>query len=226
MIFSGPDPSPGLLLGPVSQPAPERLGLLGEPQPEQGVDREGGVPDPGVAVVPVALAADLLGQPGGGRGDQGAGGGVGHQLEGDRRAVDHLPPAAPVGRAGQPAPPEPGRLGEQAQQLLGGHRSGVGRRRPTPAPPRRPGRPAASASPRTSLPWRCIAPAPPPCRVSCSGRGAEHRPVLGELQLVGLAAVVEPGRALQLRSGSGRGHSAPPGPAGAGRWPGAGRRPA
>jgi hypothetical protein len=29
-------------------------------------------------------------------------------------------------------------------------------------------------------------------------RGVEHRPLLGELQLVGLVAVVEPGRALQL----------------------------
>ena len=162
-----PGPLAGLLLDPVAQPAHERRGLLGEPESEQRMDREGGVPDPGVAVVPVALAADLLGQAGGGRGDQGAGRGVGHQLEGDGRAVDHLPPAAPVGRAGQPAPPEPGRLGEHGQQLLGGQMPWWRRRRPTPAPPR---------------------PTCPACRVSVAAHvvavplAGPARPVQGQLQ--------------------------------------------
>ena len=115
-----------LLGGPVVQPAPEGLGLLGEPQPQQGMDREGAVPDPGEAVVPVALAPDLLGQAGGRRGHQGAGGRVGQQLQGDRRAVDLLTPAAPVGRAGQPAAPEPRRLGEQAPAAPRGPCVGVG----------------------------------------------------------------------------------------------------
>src|SRR4051794_1699313 len=46
---------------PISQPPPELPGLLGHAEPEQRMHREGGVADPGVAVVPVALAADLLG---------------------------------------------------------------------------------------------------------------------------------------------------------------------
>ena len=35
------------------------LRLLGEPEPQERVERERGVADPGVAVVPVAHAADL-----------------------------------------------------------------------------------------------------------------------------------------------------------------------
>src|SRR3712207_8173599 len=58
-----------------------------EPQREQGVDRERRVPYPGVAVVPVALAADLLGQAGRRCRDEAAGGGVGQELERDRRSV-------------------------------------------------------------------------------------------------------------------------------------------
>ena len=186
---------PGLLLSPVRQPAPERLGLLGEPQPEQGMDREGPVPDPGVAIIPVALAADLLGQTGGGGGDQPAGGGVGHQLQGDGRAVDHLPPPTPVGRAGQPAPPEPRRGGEQAQQLLGGHGAGwaVGSRLQH--------QPTGLAGLQRQLAADIVAvalhrPGAPAVQSQRQGRGVEHRPLLGELQLMGLAAVVEPGRAL------------------------------
>ena len=108
----------GLLAHPVAEPAHERRGLVGEPESEQRMDREGGVPDPGVAVVPVAFAADLLREAGGGCGHEGAGGGVGHQLERDRRAGDHLAPAAAVGRAGQPTPPEPGGVVEHGQQFL------------------------------------------------------------------------------------------------------------
>ncbi len=61
--------------------AHERLGLRGEAQTEHGVDAEGRVTDPDVAVVPVALAADLLGKAGGRRGDDRAGGRVGEQLQ-------------------------------------------------------------------------------------------------------------------------------------------------
>src|SRR5262249_13848905 len=71
-------------------------GLAAEAEPEQRVDGEGGVAHPHVAVVPVALAAELLGQAGGGRGDDGAGGGVGEELQGEGGAVHHLAPAAPV----------------------------------------------------------------------------------------------------------------------------------
>ena len=52
--------------------------------------RHGGVAQPAEAVVPVALAAELLGQRGGRRGDDAAGGGVGQRLQGDERAADGL----------------------------------------------------------------------------------------------------------------------------------------
>src|SRR6266516_2550571 len=48
------------------QPIHERAGLLGEPEPEQRVEREGSVAHPRVAVVPVACAAEPLRQAGGG----------------------------------------------------------------------------------------------------------------------------------------------------------------
>ena len=85
------------------QPLHERAGLLGEPEPEQRVEREGGVAHPRVAVVPVACAAELLRQAGGGGGHDRAGGRVGEQLERERRAMHHLAPAPAVARAAQPA---------------------------------------------------------------------------------------------------------------------------
>ena len=185
-----------LLGGTIVQPAPEGLGLLGEPEPEQGVNREGAVPDPGEAVVPVALAPDLLGQPSGRGGHQGAGGRVGQQLQGDRRAVDLLTPAAPVGRAGQPATPEPRRVGEQAEQLLGGHgpRWAVGGRLQH-HPPGLAGAHGQGAGHVVAVALH--RPLPRAVQGQLQGRGAEHRPVVGELQLMRLPAVVEPGRALE-----------------------------
>ena len=108
----------------IAQPGPEGRGLLGVAEAEQRVDGERPVPDPGIAVVPVALAALLLGQPGGGRGDQGAGGRVGHQLERDRRAGDHLPPPSGVGGPVQPVAPEERGLVGQPLGLLGWHQPG------------------------------------------------------------------------------------------------------
>ena len=49
--------------------------------------REGGVAQPAVAVVPVALAAEVLGQRGGGRGDDAAGRRVREQAQRDQRAA-------------------------------------------------------------------------------------------------------------------------------------------
>ena len=43
-------------------PTHERAGFLGETDTQEAVERESGVPDPGVAVVPVALSANALGQ--------------------------------------------------------------------------------------------------------------------------------------------------------------------
>ena len=103
MIFSGPDAVAGVLGHPVAQPGAEP----GRPPPgspgRQGVHGQRPVPDPGEAVVPVPLAAGLLGQPERSGGDRRAGRLVGQQLEGHRRPGHHLPPAAGVGRAAQPA---------------------------------------------------------------------------------------------------------------------------
>jgi hypothetical protein len=60
------------------------IGLAGEAQPQKRVDAEGGVPNPYVAVVPIPLAADLLGQAGRRRGHDGAGGSIGQQLQRQR----------------------------------------------------------------------------------------------------------------------------------------------
>ena len=106
-----------LLGDPLPQPVAERAGLLAVAQAEQGVDGERGVPDPGVPVVPVALAADLLGQPHGGGGDRRPGRGVGHQLERYRGPAHHLPPAAGVGGAVDPVPPGVGGVVGQPRQF-------------------------------------------------------------------------------------------------------------
>ena len=54
----------------VLYPPHERARLGGVPEPDQRVQREGRVADPGVAVVPVALAAELLREAARGRGDE------------------------------------------------------------------------------------------------------------------------------------------------------------
>ena len=113
------------------QPLHERAGLLGEPEPEQRVEREGGVAHPRVAVVPVACAAEPLRQAGGGGGHDRAGRRVCEQLERERRAVHHLAPAPAVARLAQPAPPE-----RHGGVELGGD-VGIGvRRRASPGPAR------------------------------------------------------------------------------------------
>ena len=83
----------------------KRVGLLGEADAHEAVQREGRVAQPGVAVVPVARAADVLGQAAGRRRDDGAGRLVGEQLEHQRRARDDLAPAPAVGAAAHPAAP-------------------------------------------------------------------------------------------------------------------------
>ena len=111
----------GLLVHPVPQPAPEGGRLVLEPHAEQGVDGERGIPDPGEAVVPVALAADLLGQTGGRCRHESAARCVRHQLERDRRALQLLPPPSGVRRLCEPALPEVDRLVEEAPGLGDAH---------------------------------------------------------------------------------------------------------
>ena len=93
----------------VQQPPEERVGLARAAQVQQGVEREGRVAHPAEAVVPVALAADLLGQRGGRRRRDRPGRGVEEQLE-RQRAADHgVAPRTVVGALRGPAPPVGGR---------------------------------------------------------------------------------------------------------------------
>ena len=73
---------------------------------DQGVQGEGGVTDPAVAVVPVADPAQVLGERGGRGGHDASGRRVGERLQGDERAVDRLTPwAAHTGRVTGPFAP-------------------------------------------------------------------------------------------------------------------------
>ncbi len=80
--------------------------LLEVAESRQRMDGQRTVPDPGVAVVPVPLTACVLWQAERGRRYRRAGGLVGQQFEGHRRARNHLAPPACVGRAAQPVAPE------------------------------------------------------------------------------------------------------------------------
>ncbi len=84
----------------------ELLGLPVEVEVVQCLQRERGVAQPRVAVVPVALAPGGLRQRGRERGDGGAGGHVGEALDRERRALDRLAPAV-VGQSGAPEPAAP-----------------------------------------------------------------------------------------------------------------------
>src|SRR6516162_560897 len=79
-----------------SQKAHELLGFFGQTEAQEGVHRECRIPDPGVAVIPVALAANSLRQAARGRGDNRAGRLVGQQLQGEGGTVHHFSPAASI----------------------------------------------------------------------------------------------------------------------------------
>ena len=85
------------------QPVAPGARLVGVAGVEQREQRERGVAQPAVAVVPVAHAAELLGQRGRRRGDDPAGRRVGERLERDQRADDCLAPLALVGAAVRPS---------------------------------------------------------------------------------------------------------------------------
>src|SRR6266436_5809260 len=80
------------------------------PKAQESVDRKGGVSQPGVAIVPVANPADLLGQSEGQRRNYGTVLTRGQQLQDKSGAVDYFTPAAAVGRAPHPAAPVVGRF--------------------------------------------------------------------------------------------------------------------
>ena len=103
----------------------ELLGLLGAGADVEGLEGEAGVADPGEAVVPVALAADLLGERCGRGGHDRAGRPVGEPAQDPRAEADQLPVRALVDVVvGLPGPPALDRVLE----ALGDGRGGGGRR--------------------------------------------------------------------------------------------------
>ena len=87
----------------VEHPAHERLRLAAAAEREQRVDGEHRIAHPPVAVVPVALAAEGLGERGRGRGDHAAGRAVREQPHGERAADDGVAPGAVVAARGPDA---------------------------------------------------------------------------------------------------------------------------
>ena len=72
------------------------LGLPEVTEVIEGLEREGGVPYPGEAVVPVSHPPDLLGERGGGSRGYGAGGVEGEEFQDEGGTVDHLFPPTGV----------------------------------------------------------------------------------------------------------------------------------
>ena len=87
------------------QPFHVGLRFLRESDSEQPIQREGGVANPGVAIVPIPSAADRLGQAAGRRRNNRSGRFEGHQFERQRRSVHHFAPAAGIGAFGEPSMP-------------------------------------------------------------------------------------------------------------------------
>ncbi len=114
----------------MDDPGQEGVRLLGEPEIEEGLERQRGVAQPAVAVVPVARAADRLGQRGRGRRHHRSRGGEGEELQGQGAADNVVAVGSVVAAARRPpAPPREARLdpapgllaeGRQDRRLLVG----------------------------------------------------------------------------------------------------------
>src|SRR5215469_314008 len=123
MIFRGLEPlaaasaialsrtHPANLAASSRYPRPARACTVSEPSRIQ------------VNLVPVSLAAGLLGQAESGRRDWRASGVVSEQPECHRRAGDHFPPPAGVGRAAQPSFPVGRRVNRKLRDLGWWHRA-------------------------------------------------------------------------------------------------------
>ena len=89
----------------MEEPRERLVHLLAEAERDQGVEREGGVAYPRVAVVVVAVAADALRERGRRRGGDRARRRVHEQPEGERAAGDGVDPRPVVAPAAEPAVP-------------------------------------------------------------------------------------------------------------------------
>ena len=112
----------------------EVLGLVGARADVQRLEREARVPDPRVAVVPVALAADVLGQRRGGRGDDRARGPVRQALQHPRAEPHEVAVRALVDVVlGLPRAPGLGRVGDPRRRPVGRRRLASATPRPAPS---------------------------------------------------------------------------------------------
>ena len=93
----------------MEHPAEEGHRLRVVAEAEQRPQRERRVPQPAVAIVPVAHATDPLRERRGGRGDDRTGRRVGHQLQYEGAADDGVAIRASVGAASRPVAPPPSR---------------------------------------------------------------------------------------------------------------------
>ncbi len=107
--------------GGPEQPVPEAAGLVDVSADHQRVQRQAGVAQPAVAVIPVANAPDRLGQRRGRGGDDGAGGLERQRLERDQRPQDGVAPRPLVAAAARPVFPVAIGL-EQLPVGIGGRR--------------------------------------------------------------------------------------------------------
>ena len=109
----------------VREPVEVRRRLRGEPELEEGVERERGVAQPCEPVVPVALSADVLREARRGRSDDRSGRCVGHELQRERRSPDMHLVRAVVVHLTDPAPPVALALPEQLTRSLDAPRLGT-----------------------------------------------------------------------------------------------------
>src|SRR5215471_4426994 len=108
-----------MLLDAIAKPGRELHRLVQVAQADKRTDGEGAVAYPGEAVVPVAFSTDLLGE---GRRrccHKCSAWRICHELERDRRTIDHFAPATDVGRLPDPAAPKAHGLLHELEYFLG-----------------------------------------------------------------------------------------------------------
>src|SRR6516164_5392855 len=106
------------LLPAVLEPASKARRLLGEADAQERVKREGRITDPGIAIVPVPLAADVLGQAARRRRHYRSRRLERQELERDGGPLDDFSPAAHVSAPGQPPPPVGHGVAEEILRLI------------------------------------------------------------------------------------------------------------